>query len=182
MLICHRRQFIRMGLGALAGSMLPLKAIAGISTHLDADRTLEFYNTHTQEQLEVCYCTGNAYCPDALAKINHILRDHRCGTVAPIDTHLLDLLYDVRNETETTEPFQIISGYRSRATNEMLRRNTSGVAKTSYHTKGQAIDIRIAGYSTKRLRDLCVKMRSGGVGYYARSNFVHLDIGPVRRW
>ncbi len=182
MLICHRRQFIQMGLGALAASMLPLKAVASIYTRLTGPCTLAFYNTHTHEQLEVCYRTGNAYCPDALAKINHILRDHRCDTVAPIDTHLLDLLYDVRCETETTEPFQVISGYRSPATNEMLRRNTRGVAKTSYHTKGQAIDIRIAGYSTKRLRNLCVKMRTGGVGYYARSNFVHLDIGPVRRW
>lgn len=182
MLICHRRQFIQIGLGALAGSMLPLKSIAAIAARADAPRILAFYNTHTQEALKVCYHTGKDYRPEALTRINHILRDHRCNTVANIDIGLLDLLYNVRQKSGTKEPFQIISGYRSPATNEMLRSKTNGVAKTSYHTKGQAIDIRLNGYSTKRLRDLCIRLKSGGVGYYPRSNFVHLDIGPVRRW
>lgn len=182
MLFCHRRHFIQIGLGTLAGSMLPLKAVAAVVARPDAARILSFYNTHTGEQLEVCYHTGKEYRPDALKRIDYILRDHRCGTVAPIDTGLLDLLYKVRCETGSDEPFQVISGYRSPATNEMLRRNTSGVAKRSYHTKGMAIDIRLAGHDTKRLRDLCIRLKSGGVGYYARSNFVHIDTGPVRRW
>ena len=182
MLTCHRREFIRIGLGALAGSMMPLKAVAAVAKRPDAPRILAFYNTHTHEQLKVCYHTGKDYRLEALERINHILRDHRCGSVAPIDVDLLDLLYKVKCETGSEEPFQVISGYRSPATNEMLRRNTNGVAKTSYHTKGQAIDIRLSDYNTKRLRELCIGLRSGGVGYYARSNFVHLDTGPVRRW
>ena len=182
MLNCHRRQFIKFGLGALAGSMLPLKAIASIVDSLDAPCELAFYNIHTSEQLEVCYRAQGIYQPEALAEINHILRDHRSGEIAPIDIELLDLLYAVKCKIRPSEPFEVISGYRSRATNEMLRRHTSGVAKTSFHTKGQAIDIRLSGYDTKRLRNLCIRMRTGGVGYYPRSNFVHLDIGPVRCW
>ena len=171
-----------MGLGALAGSMLPFKAMALVQTQADTPRNLAFYNIHTDERLEVCYYCQGAYCPDALTSINHILRDFRSGELKSIDTDLLDLLYQVKYQTGTREPFQVISGYRSPATNEMLRRHTNGVAKRSYHTKGKAIDIRLAGYATRKLRDLCVRLHTGGVGYYAHSNFVHLDIGPFRTW
>lgn len=182
MLICHRRRFIQIGLGALAGSVLPLKAIAGTLDLIDAPRDLALYNIHTNEKIEVCYHARGDYRPKALNEINHILRDHRSDTISPIDTELLDLLYAIKCRVHQKGPFEVISGYRSPATNEMLRRNTDGVAKTSFHTKGQAIDIRLPGYSTKRLRNLCVQMKYGGVGYYPKSDFVHLDTGPVRSW
>jgi len=182
MFTCHRRKFIQMGLGALAGSMLPLEAFASTINALEAPRHLAFYNTHTQEQVKVCYRTRDGYCDEGLDEINHILRDHRSGEITAIDTDLLDMLYAVKCRIRPKTPFVVISGYRSPSTNEMLRRNTGGVAKTSFHTKGQAIDIRLPGYNTRRLRDLCVQMKNGGVGYYASSDFVHLDTGPVRRW
>jgi uncharacterized protein YcbK (DUF882 family) len=102
--------------------------------------------------------------------------------VHPIDLRLLDQLYAIKSKVPFKGPFYIISGYRSTATNGMLRQRSKGVAQKSYHTKGQAIDIRLPGYRTDRLRDLCITMKSGGVGYYPKSDFVHLDTGPVRCW
>lgn len=171
-----------MGMGALALSVVPMNALAAALKGFDARRTLAFYNTHTDESLQVCYFEQGAYREDGLVEIARILRDHRTDTVKPIDTALLDLLFAVKCRIRPRGPFHVISGYRSQSTNEMLRRNTSGVAKKSYHTKGQAVDIRLPGYNTSGLRNLCVKMNAGGVGYYSRSDFVHLDIGPIRTW
>ena len=177
-----RRHFIKISTGFLAAAVLPAPAMALARTAAKPDRRLSFYNTHTRETLEVCYCSHAEYDPDALERINYILRDHRTGDIQPIDTDLLDILFRVSAKVGTQKPFHIISGYRSPATNAMLRRTTSGVAKTSFHTKGRAIDIRLPGYDTRRLRQLCIKLRTGGVGYYAKSNFVHLDTGPIRSW
>jgi uncharacterized protein YcbK (DUF882 family) len=110
------------------------------------------------------------------------LRDHRTGQMHPIDRKLLDLLHEVQRRTGSQAPFEMISGYRSAATNERLRRQGHRVARRSLHMVGKAIDIRLPDLSTRRLRDAAVAMRRGGVGYYARSNFVHLDTGRVRRW
>ena len=143
---------------------------------------LSFYNTHTAEALHVCYYEQGCYRPGALARIDHILRDHRSDDIIHIDPNLLDLLFAIHNRIGRNEPFHVISGYRSPATNEMLRRISRGVAKRSYHTKGKAIDIRLPGFSTQRLRDVCLSMKAGGVGFYPRSNFVHVDTGQVRTW
>jgi uncharacterized protein YcbK (DUF882 family) len=143
---------------------------------------LSFYNTHTGESIDACYFKQGSYCKEALDRINFILRDHRARKVHPIDVHLLDQLHAIKRKVRVDAPFHVISGYRSPATNGMLRRTTSGVARTSYHTSGRAIDIRLPGYHTKRLRHLCIAMKSGGVGYYPKSDFVHIDTGPVRSW
>lgn len=178
----HRREFLKIALGALAGSALPFNVVSAGLRGGDARRTLSFYNIHTAERLTVCYFKQGAYNPEGLSRINHILRDFRTGTIKPIDTELLDLLFSIKCRIRPRDPFSVISGYRSPATNEMLRRYTTGVAKASFHTRGQAIDIRLPGYGTAALRNLCVKLHAGGVGYYARSDFVHLDVGPVRTW
>jgi uncharacterized protein YcbK (DUF882 family) len=177
-----RREFLKIALGVAAASALPLDALAAALKGFDARRTLSFYNTHTGEQLNACYFSQGAYNKESLSKIDFILRDHRSGEVKPIDAQLLDLLFALKSRIRSGKPFHVISGYRSPATNEMLRQNSQGVAKVSYHTLGQAIDIRLPGYDTLGLRNHSVKLGGGGVGYYARSDFVHLDIGPVRAW
>jgi len=178
----HRRDFLKITVGIAAASAFPLDALAAALRGFDATRTLSFYNTHTNEQIKVCYFEQGLYLREGLDKINHVLRDHRTGIIKPIDTELLDLLFAVKCRVRPRGPFHVISGYRSPATNEMLRQNSGGVAKTSFHTKGKAIDIRLPGYNTAGLRNQCVNIGAGGVGYYSRSDFVHLDVGPVRTW
>ncbi len=177
----HRRDFLKVSAAALAAGLLPIPALAAIHPR-QASRKLAFYNTHTGETLDVRYFEQGTYRPDQLERIDQILRDHRTSEIHPIDRHLLDLLFVVKSRIRPHTPFHIISGYRSPATNAMLRRKSPGVARSSFHMKGKAIDIRLPGYSSRRLRDLCIDMKAGGVGYYANSNFVHLDTGPVRHW
>ncbi len=179
---CSRRDFLKLSAGALAGSILPLPALAATFRSADAKRTLAFFNTHTQETLNVCYYDQCSYRPEALDKINHILRDFRADEILPIDPLLLDQLFALKTRIHPRTPFHVISGYRTPATNAMLRKVTTGVARTSLHTKGQAIDIRLPGYNTRRLRDLSIQLKAGGVGYYPESDFVHLDTGKLRAW
>ncbi len=145
------------------------------------ERSLSFYNLHTAEKLKVVYWANGSYVPESLADINRVLRDHRTGTIHEIDRRLLDLLSGIRTELDTTEPFQIISGYRSPQTNAMLRGNGRGVATHSLHMDGMAADVKLAGRSLEQLRKVALAMRSGGVGYYP-GQFVHVDVGRVRTW
>lgn len=145
-------------------------------------RSLSFRNLHTGENLTVEYWSDGAYEPDALAAINYVLRDYRNGEVHVIEPKLLDLLVALRRNLETAEPFEVISGYRSPATNAMLHAEHSGVAAKSLHMQGMAIDIRVPGRGLDSLHDTALAMRAGGVGYYPRDNFVHVDVGRVRRW
>lgn len=179
---CSRRDFIKLGIGAIAASLVPMPALAAVFNRSDAERDLAFYNTHTGEAAEVCYYDQGNYCPKALDRVNHILRDHRTNEFKPIDPELLDHLYALKLKTGTNSPFHVISGYRSPATNAALRKSTDGVARKSYHMRGKAIDIRLPGYDTRRLRNACISLQSGGVGYYPKSDFVHFDTGPVRTW
>jgi uncharacterized protein YcbK (DUF882 family) len=139
-------------------------------------------STHTGEHLEVRYFEGGAYLPAALRRMNQVLRDHRSGDVAAIDPRLFDQMHALAVCAGCAPHFEIISGYRSPATNEKLQQASSGVAKRSLHMDGRAIDVRLKGLPTARLRDLALALRSGGVGYYAKSDFVHLDTGRVRAW
>ena len=144
---------------------------------------LRFFHTHTGEHLDVVYRLGNQYIPDALARVDQFLRDHRTGDVHHYDPHLLDLLVDL--EAALGRPngeIQIICGYRTPWSNEFLRTHTAGVAKHSLHTEAEAIDIRLPGTKTSALRDTAMALHRGGVGYYAKSDFVHVDLGRVRRW
>ena len=168
----HRRFFIT----ALAALPLAVRARSG------EPRVLSFSHLHTGERLELEYFSAGAYLPDALGALNHLLRDFRTGDVGAIDPALLDLLHTLRERTGTRQPFQIISGYRSPATNQMLHERSSGVATKSLHMSGQAIDIRLADVPLARLRDTALALRSGGVGFYPGSDFVHVDTGRVRAW
>ncbi|HET6955721.1 MAG TPA: DUF882 domain-containing protein [Vicinamibacterales bacterium] len=128
------------------------------------------------------YCSGSAYLPDALSTVNHFLRDFRTGDVHTIDPELLDLLHHLTTTTATSSAFQVISGYRSPATNQMLRQHSEGVAAGSLHMEGQAIDVRLADVPLVKLRAAAWAVGRGGVGFYPASNFVHVDTGRVRTW
>jgi uncharacterized protein YcbK (DUF882 family) len=174
-----RRNFLRMMAGAAAMATAPA-ALASVAR--TPERSLRFYNTHTGERLAATYWARGQYLSDGLEEINHILRDHRSGEIARIDPELLDLLHVLHGKLPAKGPFHVISGYRSPATNAQLRSQSSGVAKKSLHMKGMAIDIRLPGVELKELRRAAVQLRGGGVGYYAKSNFVHVDVGRVRYW
>ena len=147
-------------------------------------RLLAFDNIHTGEKLKVEYWAEGQYVPEALAQVNHVLRDFRSGDVHPIAPQLLDLLSLLRTRLETAEPVTVISGYRSPTTNALLRgeHEHSGVASKSLHMQGMAIDIRIAGRSLAAVHTAALAQRGGGVGYYPASDFVHVDVGRVRTW
>jgi uncharacterized protein YcbK (DUF882 family) len=176
----RRRQFVG-GAAALLGAALlvPSRAArAGAS----AQRTLSFVSTHTNEAISIAYASGERYSRDALAALDWFLRDFRNGMVHPIDPRLFDQLHTLAAITGTQAPFQVISGYRSPATNAALRAHGGGVAAHSLHLEGRAIDIRLADVGLADLRDAALSLRAGGVGYYAASQFVHVDTGSVRRW
>lgn len=146
------------------------------------ERQLSFYHTHTAKRLDVVYARGGQYIDSALDEIEDFLSDFRTGDRETIDPDLLDLIYDVRASLGGEGTFEVISAYRSPKTNEMLRGRSSGVAENSQHTVGKAIDVRLRGAELERVRDAAIALQRGGVGYYAESNFVHLDTGRVRRW
>ena len=161
----------------MLSSPLPLWA-----SDIPGKRSLSLYNTHTSEELRITYAGQRAYDLDALRRINHFLRDHRTGDIHPIDPKLLDILFSVQQISGTRGVFEVISGYRSPQTNAMLRRKSSGVVGRSLHLVGRAIDVRMTGMKTKELSRVALHVRQGGVGYYAKSDFVHLDTGRVRTW
>jgi uncharacterized protein YcbK (DUF882 family) len=173
-------------LTSLAGVAISLAAPSVIAKpsapRLLEDRELSFYNTHTGEKLTAVYWSNGQYLKDGLEEISWLLRDHRADVAHSMDPKLFDLLYRLQRKVGQEKAFHVISGYRSPATNAMLRKNSSGVAKRSYHMLGKAIDVRIPGFDTRQLRKAAISLKSGGVGYYARSNFVHLDVGRVRFW
>ncbi|MFB9133941.1 DUF882 domain-containing protein [Vibrio olivae] len=174
-----RRNFLKFaGAGAIL-STCPSLAIASPATK---PRTLALNNLHTGESLETCYFDGQKYVRDELHKLNHLCRDFRRNEVFSMDKRLFDHIARIQKVLGTDAEVQIISGYRSPATNEQLRNRSSGVAKKSYHMTGQAIDFRLHGVSLRRVRDAARSLKAGGVGYYPKSNFVHIDTGPVRYW
>ena len=176
-----RRKFIKWGLFAAAGSAVPQSVLAYANQDISV-RTLSFYNEHTQESMSVDYYKHGAYLKKALSRLNYILRDHRSGEVHSIDKKLLDLLYVMSRELDANEPFHIISGYRSPYTNSKLRQKSTGVAKNSLHTVGKAIDISLPHVRLKKIQHTAMALKAGGVGYYPKSAFVHVDVGPVRYW
>ena len=175
----NRREFLLLGAGATA-TLIVRTGFAMPNATLE--RALGFYNTHTDEILETVYWAQGKYQPEGLREINRILRDHRTGDVHHMDESLLDLLYLLQAKTGRKNRFHIISGYRSPATNAMLSARSAGVAKRSYHMQGKAIDIRLPGYDLKKLHQAALALKAGGVGCYPSSNFIHVDVGPVRHW
>lgn len=177
-----RRTLVKLGALAAAAAILPRSAFASNPSPSVAEKSLAFYNTHTGENLKTVYWAEGHYLGQSLREINHILRDPRNDEVHDIDTGLLDLLFAIRKQIDTNQPFHVISGYRSAATNEFLRAHTTGVAEHSLHLVGQAIDIRSPGRDLRTLQKVAVALKGGGVGYYPKSDFVHVDIGRVRYW
>ena len=173
-----RRRFL--GLTAAAAGCLVAPAVTRAAA--TPERALSFYNVHTGESLRRVYWAGGRYVDGALAEIDHLLRDFRTGEIKPIDRDLLDLLHRVNAILETEQPFTVISGYRSPETNAMLAGRNRGVARNSYHVHGMAIDLRVPERATADIRRVALDLAGGGVGYYPKSDFVHLDTGPVRRW
>jgi uncharacterized protein YcbK (DUF882 family) len=176
-----RRKFVAGTIIAASGLLL-CSALPAWATSSSDKRSLAFYNTHTQEELKVTYARDNAYDPAALRKLNHFLRDHRTGDVHPIDPELLNTLYAVQRAYGGSGVFEVISGYRSPQSNLNLFRKSWGVAKRSLHMQGKAIDVRRSGMKTRTLREIALELQRGGVGYYAKSDFVHLDTGRYRTW
>lgn len=185
-----RRNFLGMGAFATLGALvLPAFSNEVMAAAFNqgtvtggASRRISFRNTHTNESFSGVYRIGNKYLPDAFDRINHVMRDHRTGETFPIDPRVMDIIYSVHQITGQTTPYDVLSGYRCPESNAGLRKNSGGVAKNSLHMTGQAIDLRMPGYSTARLRDIAKSLKAGGVGYYSRSNFVHMDSGGVRSW
>ncbi|WP_197723362.1 DUF882 domain-containing protein [Thiomicrorhabdus aquaedulcis] len=179
-----RRAFLKLGMGSVA-------AIAGIapaavfakSSH-EEFRNLSFYNTHTGETLSTTYWEQGVYHKSAINEFNQLLRDHRTGESHPIDIKLFDLLHAIRAQTGRKDAFNVISGYRSAKTNAMLNGKSaaSGVAKKSLHMQGKAIDINLPGFKLADLRTIAMHQQRGGVGFYPKSNFIHVDTGSVRHW
>jgi uncharacterized protein YcbK (DUF882 family) len=186
----NRRKMLKAGLlGAVAASV-PIGAHAAQWVAMPASfvlrptesRALSLYNLHTGERLKTVYFDCGEYVPGALREVNYFFRDFRANLVKPIDPRLLDLLHRINCALDTSQPFNLISGYRSAATNAWLASRSEGVARHSLHMEGMAADINVPGRSLALLQFVALAMRGGGVGYYPRSDFVHVDTGRVRRW
>jgi len=174
----------RSALGfVLAGALSSNFAAPALARRSQAgERALSLHNLHTGESLDVTYWADGGYVAPALREADQLLRDFRTDEVTRIDTRLLDLLHDLHGRLGSHEAYQVISGYRSPATNAKLAAQSSGVAKRSLHTRGMAIDIRLPDRELGDVRRAALAMKRGGVGFYAKSNFVHLDVGRPRSW
>nr|WP_321465398.1 DUF882 domain-containing protein [uncultured Desulfobulbus sp.] len=176
-----RRSFLIHSTQALAG--LATLSIADIcSAKVAKKRSISLYHVRAQKELTVRYGTGNSYDPRALAQINAFLRDYQTGQIHRMDPKLLDILWVVQQEMGTKGPYKVVSAFRSPQTNRKLARTKSGVAGHSLHMQGKAIDISLPGVSLSHIRQCAMNMQTGGVGYYPKSDFVHLDTGIYRTW
>ena len=186
-----RRRLFASVLGAAAAATLPrtlkasLESLVRATAGEDGVCKLAFHSTHTGERLETAFRVRDRYADAGLAAIDHVLRDHRTGDVHPIDPKLLDLLFLLKERSAgagAPAVYEIISGYRSPRSNEMLRNRSGAVARHSLHLEGKAADVRLTGVDLTTLRDAALDLRLGGVGYYPGDGFVHVDTGRVRRW
>jgi len=175
-----RRSFLKSSVAVASSLALPALARAAVAA--PHERSLRFYNTHTGETLRTMFWAEGQFVPEALQDINHLLRDHRNDKVGAIDPELMLLLDRVSSQFSNHEVIHVISGYRSPETNRMLAEASGGVAKHSMHIEGKAIDVRIPGRELERLHKAALALKSGGVGYYPTSQFVHMDTGRVRHW
>jgi uncharacterized protein YcbK (DUF882 family) len=185
-----RRRILDLGLraGALAAagafglSGRPVEAAAPIPPERAAsERTLSVFNHHTGESLRQTYWAQGQYVPDALRAIDQLFRDYRSGEVHYIDLRLIDLLHDIHSSFDTQTPLHLISGYRSKTTNDHLAKEGRSVAPRSFHIRGMAADIYVPGYELEEVRAAALLLRRGGVGYY-EGQFVHVDLGRLRTW
>lgn len=183
---CHddldRRAFMKFGLAGFLASMTPLILPGEAAAASHKPWRLTIRHGHTGEVFSGVYRVGDKYLPEAFERINYVMRDFRTNEAFPMDPRIIDVVAQVQEKAGAKNPVQILSGYRSPKTNRMLRNASTGVARNSYHMYGQAIDMRIPGYSTRKVRRHAIAQKAGGVGYYAKSGFVHVDTGDVRSW
>jgi len=173
-----RRNFLGVGAAAAVLTVAP-SALAATPKPV---RELTLVNLHTDERTTAPYWEGGDFESDALVALNSVLRDHRTGDVYDMDARLYDALTHLNQTLGGGHTFHIISGYRSPASNAALRKNSSGVAKKSFHMRGMAVDVRVPTIDLNRLHRAAKSLKMGGVGKYAKSNFIHFDVGPVRYW
>lgn len=177
----QRRDFLKSSL-LLASPTLSIPALAKTAQAAPGERTLRLYNTHTGERLNSVFWAEGQFIPESLKDLNKVLRDHRTNKIADIDPQLMLLLDELNNKLGNGKELHIISGYRSPESNAKLHSASGGVAKRSLHMDGKAIDIRLPGKDLKMVHKAAMSLRGGGVGYYADSQFVHMDTGRVRYW
>ena len=177
-----RRHFLKTA-GTIATFLASPAALAK-TQKLTGSRTISLHNLHTEEKIKIDYWVDGKYEPEALARIDLVLRDHRANEVCSMDPKLIDILHSIQQRTlgSSAKPVEVISAYRSPTTNSDMRRYRRGVAKNSFHTVGQAVDIRVPGFSTRDVYRAALALKEGGVGYYGRAGFVHLDTGKHRTW
>lgn len=179
----ERRGFLKAGLTLSATAILSTGLVKpALAWGNNSAYRVSFRNQHTGENFSGVYRVGNKYLPEAFERINYVLRDHRQNEIFPIDPRAIDIVAIVHGATGSSNPYSLLSGYRSPRTNSALRSHSEGVAKNSLHLSGQAIDVRLEGVNASRIRELAMRLNAGGVGYYPRSGFVHMDSGAVRHW
>lgn len=169
-------------LGSVAGLALPWSVTRGSTKLIYPDRTLALHNVHTGEKENITFWSDGHYLESGLNQANWLMRDFRTGDIKAIDPRLLNILYLLTRKVENEKPVLILSGFRSKKTNDMLRKTTEGVARRSFHMAGRAVDIRMPQIESVNIQKAALRLGGGGVGYYPSSNFIHLDTGPVRTW
>lgn len=179
----QRRGFLKAGIAGIVASTIPFISAKSVFAANNFETwKISFRHSHTGESFSGVYRVGDKYLPEAFERLSYVLRDFRTNEVFPMDPRVVDILSIIHRKMDATEPFETLSGYRSPGTNAMLRHASRGVASNSFHMYGQAVDIRMHGYSTSRIHKVAKSLEAGGVGYYPRSNFVHVDTGKVRTW
>lgn len=176
----------RAVLGAFAATTLSaaptFSKAAGFLRGSGDIRRIRMHSGRTGESIDMIYWIEGKYIKEALKEVNHFMRDWRTNDVIGIDARTIDIMAAAHNLMDVSEPYMLLSGYRSPKTNAMLRSKSRGVAKNSLHMKGQAADLRLQSRSVGQMAKAAAICRAGGVGSYSRSNFVHMDCGPVRTW
>ena len=177
-----RRHFLKTA-GTIATFLASPAALAK-TQKLTGSRTIALHNLHTEEKIKIDYWIDGKYQPEALARIDLVLRDHRANEICSMDPKLIDILHSIQQRTigSSAKHVEVVSAYRSPTTNSDMRRYKRGVAKNSFHTVGQAVDIRVPGFSTRDVYRAALDLKEGGIGYYGRAGFVHLDTGKYRTW
>ena len=177
-----RRSLLQWGISGFLLAVFDRPSYSALLDPRVTEKSLSFYNTHTGESVKALYWACGKYIPEGLGAINQILRDYRTNEVKAIEPKLLDLLHSLRRKLETENPFHVISGYRCPSTNASLLEQGRGVVKNSLHLHGLAADVRLPGLPLSTLRSMAMSLKGGGVGYYPKSDFLHIDVGRVRVW
>lgn len=173
-----RRRFLALTLATAAN----MAAVPALARPHAAERAIAFHNIHTGESLNALFWADGRFVAEGLSEIDRIMRDYRTDEIQQIDRNLIALLHRLQSLVGTNRPFHIISGYRSPKTNAMLRKNGRGVAVTSLHMQAKAADVRLPGVALAELHRAALSMQKGGVGYYPKSDFIHVDTGRTRKW